>query len=143
MKFYFVPYHIVKDKIQEIIEASKEDFKKHYGDVEPDYSEFETLSALGMAFVAMAVKTDIVGFAGFVVNHNTTHKEIEAENVVFYINKENRGKLFKELLDFSKKEFSKMGVNKMTATIKSPALARGLRSNDFKKEYEIWSVDCV
>jgi uncharacterized protein YeeX (DUF496 family) len=142
MKFYFLPYHIVKDKIQSVIENNKEDFKENYGDVEVDYNHFETLSALGMAHVAMAVKQDLVGFAGFIINHNATDNGIEAENVVFYIDKNHRGKLFKDLLDFSKKEFSKMGVNKMIATIKSDSLGRALRSNNFKKEFEIWGVDC-
>ena len=143
MKFYFVPYHIVKDKVHSIIEENKEDFLKHYGDVEVDYNHFETLSALGMAYVALAVEDDVIGFAGFVINHNSTHKETEAENIVFYIKKSHRGKYFKNLLEFSKKEFAKMGVPKMVATVKSGVLSRALRRFDFKKEYEILEVDCV
>lgn len=143
MKFYFVPYHIVKDKIQETIENNKAEFKKHYGDVDVDWLHFDQLSLLGLVYVAIAVKKDVIGFAAFVINENATHKEKEAENVAFYFNKEYRGKHFSQLLDYSKDEFSKMGVSKITATIKSNVLARALRVNNFKKEYEIWSVNCV
>ena len=143
MKFYFVPYHIVKDKVHSIVETNKEEFAKSYGDVEVDYGHFETLSALGMAYIAMAVKDDVVGFAGFVINHNATHKGAEAENVVMYFDKEHRGKkLINDLLEYSKKEFAKIGVPKMVATIKSDALARMLRGNNFTKQYEIWESVC-
>jgi hypothetical protein len=142
MKFYFVPYHIVKDKIQSIVEENKEEFRENYGEVDVDYNHFETLSAIGLVHVAMAVKNDVIGFAAFVVNHNATDRGVEAENVVFYFDKEHRGKHFKKLLEFSKKEFAKMGVHKMTATIKSEKVARALKANNFEKEYEIWGVDC-
>jgi hypothetical protein len=142
MKFYFLPYHLVKDKIHSIIEANKKDFEKNYGPVDVDYEHFETLSALGMAYVALAVQDDVAGFAGFVINHNTTHKEIEAENVVFYIGKKHRGQFFSKLLDYSKKEFQKMGVPKITVTIKSRAMARALKMNDFTKQYETWELVC-
>lgn len=143
MKFYFVPYHIVKDKIQSVIEKNKEDFKRTYGDVEVDYNHYETLSALGMAYVAMGVTDDVKGFAGFVINHNATHNGTEAENIVMYFDKDARnGKNAQELLKYAKKEFAKMGVNKMTFTIKSEALGRSLRGNNFSKQYEIWEADC-
>jgi hypothetical protein len=142
MKFYFVPYHIVKDKIQSVIENNKDQFKENYGDVEVDYDHFETLSALGMAYVALAVDDDVAGFAGFVVNHNATHQGVEAENVVFYIEKKHRGMLFIKLIDYAKKEFQKMGVPKITATIKSDAMARALKMNNFEKKYETWELDC-
>lgn len=142
MKFYFVPYHIVKDKIQSIIENNKEEFAKHYGDVHVDYEHFNTLSALGMAYVALAVKDDVVGFVGFIVNHNATDQGVEAENVVFYIDKNHRGQFFDELLSYSKKEFARMGVPKITATIKSKAMARALKMNAFTKQCETWELIC-
>ena len=141
MKYYFIPYHIVKDKIQGIIEQNKDDFSKNYGDVSVDYNHFETLSALGMAYVSIAVQDDVVGFAGFVLNHNATHEGVEAENVVFYIKKPYRGKLFDELVEYSKKELAKIGVPKISVTIKSNILARSLKSKGFKKQYEIWEMD--
>lgn len=141
MKFYFIPYHIVKDKIQTIIENNKGDFIKHYGDVDVDYGHFETLSALGMAYVALAVQDDVVGFAGFLINHNATHKGVEAENVVFYVEKKHRGKLFNDLVEYSKKEFQKIGVPKISVTIKSDALARSLKAKGFEKQYEIWELE--
>lgn len=142
MKFYFVPYHIVKDKIKNIIENNKDDFLRTYGEVEVDYDHFETLSAMGMVFMALAVEEDVKGFAGFVVNHNATHKGVEAENIVMFFDKNSRdGKLIKDLINFSKKEFLKIGINKITVTIKSDALARMLKGNDFVKQYEIWESD--
>jgi hypothetical protein len=142
MNFYFVPYHLIKDTVFKIIENNKDDFKKNYGDVDVDYSHFEYLSSLGMAYVAMAVKEDVVGIAGFVVNENVTHKELEAENVVIYFDKEHRKNLSKDLIEFAKDEFKKINVNKMVFTIKSAGLGRLLRMNNFKKEYEIWGVSC-
>lgn len=144
MKFYFVPYHIVKDKIQEIIESNKRDFLKHYGGVNVDYTYFEQLSYAGLAYVAIAVdEGDIAGFAGFIMNDNATHQEREAENVVFYLLKEHRNKSFKQLLEFSKQELCQRGAQKVNATIKSDVLARALRSNGYRKSYEVWSIDCV
>lgn len=140
MNYYFVPYHVVKDKIQSIIEANKEDFVEQFGDIEPNYEHFEMLSHLGLGYVALGVAGDVVGFAGFVVNEATTHKEKEAENVVFFFDRKNRGKHFKDLIQFAKQEFSKMGIKKITATIKSNALARLLRMNNFRKEYELWEA---
>lgn len=142
MKYYFLPYHIVKDKIKSVIENNKKDFKKNYGDVDVDYDHFETLSALGMAYVSIAVDNDLAGFSGFIINNNATHKGAEAENVVMYFLPEYRGKYFKELLDFSKKEFQRIGVPKISATIKSESLAKVLKRNDFCKAYEIWELDC-
>lgn len=141
MNFHFVPYHVVKDKIQHLVENNKGDFVKHYGDVNVDYQHFETLSAMGLAYVALAVKDDVVGFAGFVVNENATHEGVEAENVVFYIDKKHRGRLFDDLLNYSKQEFKKMGVPKISVTIKSDALARSLKAKGFRKQYEIWEIE--
>jgi uncharacterized protein YeeX (DUF496 family) len=142
MKFYFVPYHLVKDKVFEIIENNKDDFKETYGDVDVDYGHFDYLSSLGMAYVAMAVEGDVVGIAGFVINENMTHKEMEAENVVIYFDKKHRKNLSKDLIQYAKDEFKKLNVNKMVFTVKNDGLGRLLRMNDFKKEYETWGVSC-
>ena len=142
MKFYFVPYHIVADKIQSIVEANKDDFVKHYGNVEVDYSHFNKLSQMGLAYAALAVESDVVGFAGFVINEVVTSKGLEAQNVVMYIDKAHRGKLFDDLLDYSKQELKKTGVDNISVTIKSAALGRALRTTGFTKEYEIWEVAC-
>ena len=142
MKFYFVPYHIVSDKIQSIVERNKDDFAKHYGAVEVDYQHFNQLSQLGLAYVTLAVESDVVGFAGFVINEVVTSKGLEAQNVVMYVDKAHRGKLFDDLLDYSKQELKKAGVDNISVTIKSTALARALRKTGFIKEYEVWELSC-
>lgn len=142
MKFYFVPYHIVADKIQSIIEANKDDFVKHYGDVNVDYTHFNQLSQIGLAYAALAIESDVIGFAGFVINEVVTSKGLEAQNVVMYIDKAHRGKLFDDLLDYSKQELKKAGVDNISVTIKSDVLARALRKNAFRKEYEVWELAC-
>lgn len=141
MNYYFVPYHIVKDKIQSFIEANKDDFKRTYGDVNVDYSYFEAMSLAGRAYIALIVDKDVEGFAGFVINENASHKGLEAENVVFYLSEQIRGKKFKELIKFSQNELKKIDVPKITATIKSDLLAKLLKINGFVKQYEIWEID--
>ena len=140
MKFYFLPYHIVADKVKEIIEGNKDDFAKHYGDVEVNYAYFSELSHMGLAYVALAVESDVVGFAGFIINEVATSKGLEAQNVVMHIDRAHRGKMFDDLLEYSKNELGKLGVNNISVTIKSEVLARALRKNDFTKEYEVWEL---
>lgn len=142
MQFFFVPYHLVHERIREAVERNKSDFTKHYGKVEVDYDYYLQMSHQGHAWIALAVETDLVGFAAFVINQNATHREIEAENVVFYIEPQSRGRLFAELLKYARGELNRLGVNKITATIKSDILARSLKQNGFEKHYEIWGINC-
>lgn len=142
MKFHFLPYHIVKDKIRSIIEENKEDFKRFYGDIEPDYDHFETLSLLGMGYISLIVDKDVIGFAAFIINENANHEGKEAENVVFFIKKEHRGKYFTELVKYSKSELLKLGVPKITMTVKNTDLVKLMKRYGFKKEYEILEVSC-
>lgn len=144
MKYYFIPYHVVHEQIQSMVEENKADFAKHYGEIKPDYEYFDHISRMGMGYIALAVSDgEIAGFAGFVVEENATHEELTAENVVLYFRKEHRGQNFRELLDFSKGQLAFLGVKKMTVTIKSDEVfARSLRLNGFDKSYEIWEVNC-
>ena len=142
MKYHFLPYHIVKDKINQIVENNADAFFKNYGDIQPDYDYFDLMSHANRGYVALAVTDDVVGFAGFVIHENASHQELEAENVVFFFDKQHRGANFKDLIEFSKKELANIGIKKMTAAVKTDVLSRALKLNGFEKEFETWGVPC-
>lgn len=142
MKFYFAPYHIAHGKIKEVVEANKSDFAKHYGEVDPNWGTLVSDSLSGAMFVSVAVdKNEMAGFAIFSIGENITRQTPEAQNVAMYIVPEHRGKIFDQLMEFSKSELSGLGVKVISATVGSPILGRALRKIGYKKPYEVWEVE--
>lgn len=141
MKYYIVPFHSVRNDVEKIINDNKDDFKRTFGDVNVDYDYFMNASLQGKAFVCMMFDKGIHGLAGFLLNEEANAKNIEAENVMFFVEKPYRGKKTKEFMKFCNESTQKIGADKMTFTIKNDAFGRILKMYGFKPEYTTWSID--
>lgn len=141
MNYYFLPYHLVSDSVKEVIEANKQDFKKTFGEVQPDYNYYDYISRMGSGFVALAVENDSVkGIAGFSVAENANQDILEAENILFFIEKEYRGKLLGDFLSFVHKSLKNINVQKISFSLASDSFGKILSKYGFKPEYTIWGL---
>lgn len=142
MKFFIVPYHTVQDQVKNIIADQSDYFENIYGELNVDWNYFQYLSTIGKAFVCLAVNdNEVVGLAGFTISENAHHSQVEADNVVIFLEEKHRGKNSIDLLDFCKESLKKLGVSKINFTLKDNAIGKFLEMNKFKPEYKIWSFE--